>query len=110
MPSPHVPGGQSLGNNMENDTEDHLRPLLGGHQAAVVPCAGAEGASVSWMWGWGHTEPSSRDLPGVEVLKRRKTSDNPELGAVRPDRPSNPPGSSSAESNPYFSNSSDGEE
>ena len=44
------------------------------------------------------------------ALKRRKTSDNPEPGAVRPDRLSNLPGSSSAKSNPYFSNSSYGEE
>ena len=45
---------------------------MGGHQAAVVTCAGAEGASVSWMWGWGHTESSSRDLPGVGGTEEKK--------------------------------------
>lgn len=45
---------------------------LGGHQAAVVTCAGAEGASMSWIWGWGHTESSSRDLPGVGGTEEKK--------------------------------------
>ena len=54
---------------------------------------------MSWIWGWGHTEPAAGTYLAWGALKRRKTSDNSEPGAVRPDRPSNPPGSSSAKSN-----------